>query len=257
MRVAQAWLLLGMLIVASNVQAQSQQVSLAASARAFFKQGLRLADKGRTTEAADRFRRAMAIRYSPVIAFNLASMLEIENQLVEACELLYRVENDDEADQSLRESAHRLQSDIEPRIAHLTVTIDASVPDGTVKLDDMTLIPAQLGAPVPVDPTPHHIQLLRNSVIVEHHELALAPSADEFVHLGAPIVAAPQHVAAASQLASTATRRPAPARESRDGLVYSPWFWTGVGGVVVGVVILVAVLTLSGGSGGGQPVAAP
>ena len=231
------WLLLGLLAIAPSVRAQSRQVSLDASARAFFNQGVELADEGKTEEAADRFRRAMAIRYSPVIAFNLASMLESQGQLVEACELLYRVENDSDADQVLRASAQRMRGEIEPRIAHLTVTVDASVTDGAVMLDDVKLIPAQLGAPIPIDPTSHQVQLLRSDAVVERHAFELAPAAEEFVHLGAPIVLTPQQVAAATQLTPPPVEKDS-SRETQGGLLQSPWLWAGVGVVVVGVVVL-------------------
>jgi len=241
---------------ASGAQGQSKRISQAASARAFFRQGVRLADKGRTEEAVDRFRRAIAIRYSPVIAFNLASMLEIQGQLVEACELLYRIQGDEDAGSALQESAQRLQVDIESRIAHLTITVDASISDSQVELDEMTLIPEQLGAPIPVDPTMHHVRLLRHQAMVEQHELTLEPAAEEFIHLGAPIVPPPQQVAV--QAAPEAPPfQPATPTSARDGLIYSPWLWTGVGVAVAGVVAVVAALTLSGSSSGGQVVAAP
>ena len=66
-----------------------------ASARELFEQGVALAERGDWVAAEDRFRRALSLRNSSVIAYNLASALCEQGKLVEASELLHRVLADD------------------------------------------------------------------------------------------------------------------------------------------------------------------
>lgn len=241
--------LLALLPTAARVSAQSQEALLEASARAFFREGVALADEGRMVEAADRFRRALSIRYSPVIAYNLASMLEEQGELVEACDLLRRVEADEGADDALRASAKQLVVAMEPKLARLTIHIHGSVRAPVVHLDDIELMPVQLGAPIPVDPQAHTLRLHAGQRLLEERALSLGEAESLVVTLGAPAALSPAAVAAASQAGQRE-------RDMREGsVVRSPWFWAGVGVVVVGAVAVAGYLILSGGSGGTQTLA--
>ncbi|HMI90773.1 MAG TPA: hypothetical protein VK509_05385, partial [Polyangiales bacterium] len=71
-------------LTAAPARAQSEDASRAASARALFEEGVTFADQGHWDEASDRFRRALALRDSAVIAYNLASALQETGHLVEA-----------------------------------------------------------------------------------------------------------------------------------------------------------------------------
>ena len=85
------------------------EATLAASARAFFQQGLQFADEEKWGLAVDRFGRAMAIRRSPVIAYNLAASLGQLGSVIEAAELLREVEETAGEGTELYDKARRLR----------------------------------------------------------------------------------------------------------------------------------------------------
>lgn len=235
-----------LLILSGVAHAQSKQVSLDASARAFFKQGLKFADEGDVRQAADRFRRALSIRYSPVIAYNLASMLEAQGELLESTELLYGVESGAEPESELVAAARRLRLQVEPKLAQLTIEIDSNVSNPHAFLDDIELIPVQLGVPIPVDPRMHKLRLMRGAVLIVEESVELRPGASHEILLKRRVtVPSPDEIAAQALATQRARDRQRAATEG--GILHSPWLWAGVGAVVVGAAVIVAVVTLSGG----------
>src|SRR5688500_8708747 len=106
-----------------------------AAARALFTQGVELADRQQWNEAADRFRRAYAMRPSPVIACNLAQTLVHIHQLVEATEHLRYVVRATDANRSVRAGARRMLETLQPRLATLTIRIAGHVEGAEIRLD--------------------------------------------------------------------------------------------------------------------------
>ena len=251
-----AWLAAGLSIAALQllgpqlVAAQSDvDATRDASARTFFEEGVRLAEQGNWTDAADRFRRALSLRASPVIAYNLASALGERGKLIEASELLHRVLADENVDPELKQSASRLSSDLQQRIAHITVEVSGWQAGDSVFLDDNLLHEAQLRIEIPIDPGSHQLRVERAGSTLTRAELTLAPGERQQLSLEARSLA-PKRVVG-QDAAGDLGARPAAAQSSStdsDGSVLGKWwFWTGAA-AVVGAGVLVAVLAAQGGS---------
>ena len=225
-----------------------------ASARELFEQGVSLAEQGDWAAAADRYRRALSLRSSPVITYNLASALSEQGMLIEASEMLRRVLADDKTEPELRHAATHLQAAIGPRIGRLQIVLQGHSREDSVVLDDRALHAAQLNVEIPVDPGSHQLRLERAGKTVDLQTFTLDPGARQEVKLVAPVVAVPLDIdtelaesarpRARSDLPGTDTQRPP--------LLTRWWFWTGVV-AVIGLGTLVGVAAVGGG--GSAPTA--
>ena len=107
---------------ASQVCAQGNDS--AARARSLFEAGVRDADEGRWQDAQEKFQRALLLRDSPVVRFNLAvALLELEKP-VEASRLLREVERDERTAKDLAARVPDLLESASERLAHLTILIE-------------------------------------------------------------------------------------------------------------------------------------
>lgn len=247
------WFILGLVFLwtVGGARAQSRQFMLEASARAFFKQGIALSDAGQYAQAADRFRRALVIRESPVIMYNLASVLETIGKVMEALELLYGVEEHPDADADLRRDARAMRAGLEAKLAFASITIPRTLRGRVhVWVDDFPLIDAQLGVPIPLDPGWHHVQMHdgREPAAVCDFEVASGAQARVALRAAGSLLSAAE--------VARAYRRRHPGKDVPGSrLVRNPWFWAGVGAGVVGLVVLASALTLSGHNGSTVPLA--
>lgn len=235
-----------------RASAQNDDRERAASARALFVEGVELTDQNRWAQAADRFRRALALRDSPVIAYNLASALEHLGQLVDASELLRGIANNPAVDLDLRRSAESTLAEIEPRVARVMVHAPGRAQGDHITLDDKPLLDAQLDVAVPADPGVHVVQAERNGEQLDRQTLELAEGYMLEVTLDIPRAPEPREVAAMAQPAST--NMPAATRSDRDEepSLTSRWYvWAGAGALVVGAIVTTLLLTSS--SGGTKP----
>lgn len=233
--------------------AQTEDASRAASARALFEEGVALADQGHWEEASDRFRRALALRDSAVIAYNLASALQETGRLIEASELLRRVRADAAADAELRASASSALAALEPRIAKLSVQVRDRQSADHVRLDARELLPAELDVALPIDPGAHTLRVERAGQTVAERALTIAEGESQTVVLEiAPPVPTPREVAVAAPPVQAA---PAHTSHAEPPLTGRWYFWAGVGAAAVGVGVLVAVLASAGGGELSEPAA--
>jgi hypothetical protein len=234
--------------------AQASDPSRDASARALFEEGLTLAEQGSWELAEDRFRRAYSLRASPVIAYNLASALVERGKLIEASELLLKVEHDDKVDATLKASAQTLQADLSTRFGHITVEVRDKQASDQVAMDDGVLVDAQLGVEIPIDPGTHRIALLRAGEALDEQSIAITSGQAAHVTLHGDVAPSPEQVAAAAPPApgpapALAPAAPAakPTRES-GAVTGKWWFWTGIG-VVAAAAIVGSVVAVSSGGG--------
>jgi hypothetical protein len=231
-----------------------------ASARALFQEGLGLAEHSDWQGAEDRFRRALTLRASSVIAYNLASVLMERGKLVEASELLRKVEHDDKVDPTMRQSIRTMQAELADRIGRITVIVRDKQPADSVLLDGNGLLDAQLGVDIPIDPGVHRLSLEREGQALDSHTLEIAPGGTEQVTLITPLAPTPREVASAT------LRGPEPAAAPSLGvnpqndreataqpITAQWWFWTGVGVVTVGAIVLIALAASSAGADKAQP----
>jgi len=168
---------------------RADDVNRSASARALFEQGVSHTDKAEWAEAADAFRRALALRDSPVIRYNLASALRELGRLVEASELLHALVAGSGVDAALRDNAQALLAELKPRIGRLTLHAPADLSITLLTLDAQPLEPAQLGLPLQVDPGTHHIQGESSRGRLPLQEVMVAEGASVALMLRAPTAA--------------------------------------------------------------------
>jgi hypothetical protein len=253
-------LCLGLAHAAPLAAQGSDDPSRDASARALFQEGLSLAEREDWQSAEDRFRRALSLRASPVIAYNLASALVERGKLIEASEVLRRVEHDDKVDPSMKQSAIKLQAELATRIGRIAVTARDKQPTDRVVLDGNELLDAQLGVEIPIDPGKHRLSLERGGQTFDAQTLEVRAGGSERVTLIAPRAPSPRAVAAAtlSEPAPTAALSADSNAVSEQPQSVQPitaqwWFWTGVAVVAVGTIALVAVAASSGSPDKAQP----
>lgn len=220
----------------ARAQGDAQNTALA---RDLFEEGVALADEARWEEAVDRFRRALALRDAPAIRFNLGHSLSRLGRLVEASEMLRTVEGHTESDDAVRGEAAELRRDVERRFAHLTIRVDGETAGVRVRLDDRELPDAALGVAAPVDPGTHRAVAMRDGVVVAEEQVSLAEAEQRETVLRLGPVPPTGDAPADPRLEGD--------EEAEGSVLGAWWFWTGVGVVVVGAVVLGLVLAGSGG----------
>lgn len=155
------------------VHAQTTDPATTAAARSLFERGASAADAGDHATAADLLARSLALRSSPVVAFNLAQSLAQLGRLVEASETLVLAERG-ATNETLRAAAAELRAQIAARLAHVTVTVSPPDTDAEVRLDGSPLAAALRGTATPVDPGAHVATALREGVEVARVEVEVA-----------------------------------------------------------------------------------
>ncbi len=208
-----------------------------AAARSLFEEGVAHSDAARWTEAADHFRRSLSMRYSPVVAFNLATALTHTGRLVEAGELFLRVSRDEEAPQRVRNVAREQLSALEPRLGRLTIELEGSPENVAVELDGQRVPPELLGVASAADPGAHVLRALRDDVEVARVELEITEGGERTARLRIPPprVASPSRPTRAIARAAPLDAAP-PASGPSDG-----WVWFGV---IAGVLVVAAAITI-------------
>ena len=224
-------------LIGSAAMAQEAGVDRTAAARALFDAAIEAADEGRWEDAADGFQRALSLRASPQIAYNLAGALVELGRFVRASELLRQVGRDPTVDAEVREAAEARRAEILPRIARLTIRVRASGAP-VVMLDERQVDSAALEVPLPVDPGSHALELRSGDRVIGHQQIDLAEGEAREVVLSAgsgPTDATEQRVEAAldSSVAGTS--------EDPAG---TWWFWTSIIGaaLLVGGAVTLGVI---------------
>lgn len=241
---------------AQDAQAHASKKQSAPEARALFQQGVLFADTGRWAEAADRFRRALELRDSPVIAYNLGSALRELRHWVEACELFARAAGDATASPELRNSATVALQQLRPRLGTLTVHVRGQRVTDRIQLDGRALDATQLGVAIAIDPGTHQLDVQREQQSL-HSETVLVfeGAAREVTVVLAP--PQPREVALAAQptVATTAALRAPSTPHATQAQAGTPWWvWAGAGTLVAGA-ITVATILIANGQEPPQPLA--
>jgi tetratricopeptide (TPR) repeat protein len=242
--------------VPTTAPATEDDAGRAASARALFQQGVKLADAGQWTEAAQHFQSALALRDSPVIAYNLASALGQLGQLLNASQLLRRVSTDPLADPELRASASASLANIEPRLGRLHLQLQGDQPGDRIAIDDRVLPQTQLGVAFPIDPGTHVVSVQRGEQVLQSEPIVVFEGVTRELSLRLVPTPAPRDAAksmvAADASAATSQSLAKPQRaETESGTAW--WLWAGAGALAAGA-ITVAAVVLASGSSGNDPV---
>lgn len=230
------------MLLLSPIAARAQgETDRAAIARTLFQEGVELARGERYTDAVDRFRRAYELRPAPAIAFNLASALTHLGELVEAAEILHRVQRAPEVTGDLRAAVDVQLEAITPRIGRLRIRLDGDARDVRVELDDEELSAAVLGIEVPTDPGLHVARAVRGGDEVARGQTQIAEGAS-----GEILLTIPERAAEIAIAMPTEPVRDAPVSEQGD----DTWIWVGLGiGIAVaGAAAITAVVLLQPGA---------
>ena len=190
----------------------------AALAREQVRSGVAAAQEGRWRDALEAFRRAYALSPQSTTLLNLASAEVQTGSLVSAAESYRKVVRAREGDVSedQREAARRALAQVEPRIARLRVVVRAQRQGDRAELDGAPLAAAAIDADLPVDPGTHVVRVVRGAAEVARASRSLEEGQFVTLELEVAEPAAPVKTAPSG------------------GWFASPWFWTGVGVVVVG-----------------------
>lgn len=234
-----------LVIAGGRAAAQAGDVERSAAARALFNEGVQLSDRGQWSQAADRFGRALEMRATPQIRFNLAQALSHTGHLVEASEHCLLVERDADAPDDVKALARTLREQITPRIGRLVIRVRGNRGAADVEIDGKPVPEALIGVAAPANPGTHRVTLEVEGNVIDERRVEVPEGGTAGVELAARgSVAAPHEVAEASAGQETATApivaaEPDDDGEESSGIFASPWFWIGVavvaGGAAAGV----------------------
>ncbi|HEY8430505.1 MAG TPA: hypothetical protein VIL20_19125 [Sandaracinaceae bacterium] len=234
--------------------AQHDDVERTALARALFRRGVELSDAGRWAEAADHFRRSLALRESPVVVFNLATALRHTGRLVEATELFRRAARSERAPEELREAAHSQVEALAPRLGALTVEAEGPLESVELRLDGERLPREVIGVTTPADPGPHVLAALCGGVEVARARVEVPEGGSASVRLVVPPAPrvteldAPSREGEPRVVRTEAPVRPdAPPPAGSDGALVALGLVLGVVAVGAAVAITTAVVLESQG----------
>jgi hypothetical protein len=129
-------------------------------ARRLFDEGRAAEDAARWREAADKFRRATAIKDTPGIRFHLARCEEEQGAFVEALveydrarELIEGGVRAADVEKLLPGARERVRA----KVALLTLRLPTDVKNVSVELDGKALSASVLGVPIPINPGKHRL----------------------------------------------------------------------------------------------------
>ena len=188
------------LLAAATVSAQAPAgTSERALARSLFHQGIECLDAGDLPCAAEHFARSQDLRPSPVVAYNLASVLAQLGRVVHAAELLRWVRRSPNANAEVREAAGSLLDEVTPRIAHWVLEVDGTPTGARFFLDGRALPEQAVGVRAPIDPGEHRVEARRGETTVVEASFSVAERGQAQVTLDvpAPRVPSPAEAAAA------------------------------------------------------------
>jgi len=252
------------LCVAPDVHAQSVEVAQDTSdsveaqldrARQLFEEGLAQVEIGNWVQAEETFRRVLALRSSPVVAYNLASALARLGRLIESAELLRAIARDPQVDAETREPAERLLAEIEPQIGSLTVRVVGSTQGLILRLGDRTLGAGERVQAISVDPGTHTVIAERDGKSLASEQVNIGGAAPLKVEVTLDLHDAPiQPPAPDLRVSKLPSEQPAAPRDDGADMWSSPWLWGGVAGVVLVAAGVIVVAAVAGGRETEAPV---
>jgi tetratricopeptide (TPR) repeat protein len=232
---AGAGALLVVFLAAGSLRAQS--ATEIAAAKKWFSEGLALEESGQYAQALESFRRALAVKKTPQIAFHVGLCEAKTGQLVEALLDLERAEElaKTEKNTQVQSAAAAELATLRPRIPTLELALKAGAPPKRVLLDGQPVTAAALNASTPINPGQHEIvaefesgNFVRKLTIAEQEKARVEIEAPSAAPSAAP-ASAPGATPGPTAVDKSATfDQPAATSASRDVL---PWIFIG-GGVV-------------------------
>jgi hypothetical protein len=228
-------------------------------ARSLFEEGLAFIEHKQWEEAAQRFEEVLRIRTSNVVAYNLAFALVQLGRLTEAAELLRPIANDVTSSDVVGGTARQLLSEVEPKIASVTVRLTGD-PTGTLVFVGSHSMPVEhQGLPVNVDPGSYEVRVEREGAVVASHHVNVGGAYP--LHVDVTLGVPPVTLRSASTTATPSSQEPSPSRagpaaavQADEPVTHKTWFWVAGAGLVAAATATVLVLALAGGSAAQAPV---
>jgi tetratricopeptide (TPR) repeat protein len=184
-------------IAAAQPPAGRPDEAQTAAARALFGEGVQLAQAGDHAAAADRFQRALELRWAPPIAHNLAEALAQLGRYVEAIEHLRSVERSTEATDDVKASAAERRVELEPMVGRLRVTLAPDEPGLEIRVDGRALPEALRGMAFPVDPGERAVTVHRGEQEAGRTNATVVAATETSVYVEvAPRMPTPEELAA-------------------------------------------------------------
>ncbi|MCA9604981.1 MAG: hypothetical protein KC619_05280 [Myxococcales bacterium] len=154
--------------------AQDASASQTAAARQLFQEGVEALQAERWEEARDRLQRSYDLVPRASTLMNLGTAQAELGRLVEAIETYRRFLSE----MTPREARHRREveamiAELEPRIAHVDLSIPDRAPGDVVRLDDLELPSAALDVELPMSPGAHRLVVLREGAEIGRVDLVL------------------------------------------------------------------------------------
>jgi hypothetical protein len=233
----------GMLLL-GEAGAQEAGVDRVAAARALFQEGLQHLVDEQWEQAADRFQRAMALRSSPQVIFNLTTALIPLGRLVRSTELLMQLSRDPTTPAEIRRDAAARIEQLTPRLARLTVRAVGGLEGCQIFLDERPLDAVLLGVAFPIDPGIHVLIARCDGEPMASQRADLAEGESSEVLLEPTAEQADRGLRPPLPPATTAATEGPPADDQhrRPSIVRRWWFWTIIGTVVVAGAVTGGVL---------------
>lgn len=180
-------------------------------ARRLFDEARAAEDAARWREAADKFRRAIAIKDTPGMRFHLARCEEEQGAFVEALveydrarELLDSGIRAADVEKLLSAARERVRA----KVALLTVRLPSGVQNVSVELDGKPLSAAVLGVPMPINPGEHRLRAVAVGRTTFARELLLGTGEVLQLAVELPVATTVPSVAAPVAAATPAPREP-------------------------------------------------
>jgi hypothetical protein len=176
-------------------------------ARRLFDEGRLAEDAARWHEAAEKFRKATAIKDTPGMRFHLARCEEEQGAFVEALVEYDRAR--ELIDSGLRAAdVEKLLADarerVRAKVALLTVRLPSGVENVSVELDGKSLSGSVLGVPMPINPGVHRVSAVAVGRMPFARELALGTGEVRQVPIELPVATTVPKALPAPAAAATA-----------------------------------------------------
>jgi len=191
-------------------------------ARRLFDEGRAAEDAGRWREAADKFRKATAIKDTPGMRFHLARCEEEQGAFVEALveydrarELIDSGIRAADVEKLLADARERVRA----KVALLTVRLPSGIENVSVELDGKALSGSVLGVPMPINPGVHRVSAVAVGRTPFAQELALSTGEVRQLPVELPVATTVPLAPSAPPATSSTAARPADAALSDDGAV--------------------------------------
>jgi hypothetical protein len=218
-----------------------------ASARALFKEGRALREKGDLAKALEKFRAAHALGQTPITGLELARTYVLLGKLVDGFEVSLGVARlpvaSDETGKSdtARAEAAKLATVLEPKLAKLVVSVKGLAPgtSAVVSVDGETVPPEAVGEPRRTDPGAHVVVLKPPSGDEVRAGVELKEGESREVELDATPAAAPPLVPTPPPPAKETPAEPPP----RSNLLFVTGATVGGFGLLFGATFGIAALS--------------